>query len=269
MFSLTIARGAPVLHAPQPLEGKLLWLPAALLCLLAIPFDWVGVFAPAIWLALAAIENARGWKKAAAFVLAALLMLAVNSGLVPGNDPINLLPAYSDSAGNQIFVSFRPAKAAIAMTLITFMLVRPQPLKRADLPATAVAIAVPFIAGLLLLGPSLKFNATIATAALINLLVVCIAEEGFFRWVLQRGLTQWMHQWGRWQVGRWLPVLLVALLFTTLHTGWAASPVLLALVGVAGLGYALLWQIRKSFWACVLTHWGVNLLHMTLLHYPS
>ena len=269
MFSLTISRGAPVLHAAQPLDGKFLWLPAALLCLLAIPFGWVGVFAPAIWLALAAIENARGWKKATAFVLAALLMLAVNSGLIPGNDHITLLPPYSDSDGNLVYVSFRPAKAAIAMTLVTFMLVRPQPLKRADLPPVAVAIGIPVLAGLLLVGPSLKFNATIASAALVNLLVVCIAEEGFFRWVLQRGLAQWMHPWRVWQAGKWLPVLLVALLFTTLHTGWAASPVLLALVGVAGLGYALLWQMRGSFWACVLAHWGVNLLHMTLLRYPG
>ncbi|WP_295802723.1 CPBP family intramembrane glutamic endopeptidase [uncultured Microbulbifer sp.] len=267
MFTLSIFRGAPVLHAAQPFEGKHLWLPPALLCLLAIPFGWVGVFAPAIWLALAAIENARGWKKAAAFFIAAALMLTVNSGLVPGNEHITLLPPYSDAAGNLIYVSFRPAKAAIAITLVAFMLVRPQPLKRADLPVMAIAIAVPISAGLFLLGPSPKLDATIAVAALVNLLVVCIAEEGFFRWVLQRGLTQGLQKLGRqW---KWLATLLVALLFTTLHTGWAASPVLLGLVGVAGLGYALVWQLRESFWACVLTHWGVNLLHMTLLQYPG
>lgn len=262
MFTINIAQGAPVIQAAQPFEGKHLWLPAGLLCTLAIPFGWIGVFAPAIWLALAAIENAAGWKKAAAFVLAALLMLTVNSGVIPGNEHIALLPPYSDEAGNLIFVSFRPAKAVIALTLVAFMLLRPQPFKRSDIPVVLAAIAVPVIAGMFLLGPSPKFSGAIAVAALINLLVVCIAEEGFFRWVLQRGLGQLL---GR---RKWLATLGVALLFTTLHTGWAGSPVLLALVGLAGLGYALVWQLRESFWACVMTHWGVNLLHMTLLHYP-
>lgn len=266
MFTLSISRGAPVIHAAQPFEGKHLWLPAALLCLLALPFGWIGVFAPAIWLALTAIENSSGWKRAAAFILAALLMLTVNSGLIPGNEHISLLPPYSDTDGNQVYVSFRPAKAAIALTVVVFMLLRPQPLKRADVPVMTVAILLPVGAGMALLGPSLKFNATIAVAALVNLLVVCIAEEGFFRWVLQRGLTQWLQNRGHW---KWLAPLLVTLLFTTLHTGWAASPLLLVLVGIAGLAYALVWQLRESFWACVLTHWGVNLMHMTLLHYPA
>lgn len=263
MFSLNVHQGAPVIHAAEPFNSKTQWLPAAFLCLLAIPFGWVGVFAPAIWLGLVAIENTRHWKKAASFLITGVLMLVVTTGVIPGNEHVALLAPYSDSDGNLIYASFRPAKAVIALTVVIFMLLRPQPLKRADLPVMAAAVAVPVVLGGLLLGVSPKLTATIAIAALINLLVVCIAEEGFFRWVLQRGLGEWFA--GKW---RWFPPVLVAALFTTLHTGWAASPALLSLVGVAGLGYALVWQLRGSFWACVLTHWGVNLLHMTLLRYP-
>ncbi|WP_226703271.1 CPBP family intramembrane glutamic endopeptidase [Microbulbifer elongatus] len=263
MFSLHVQQGAPVIRAIEPFTGKTQWLPAALLCLLVFPFGWVGVFAPAIWLGLVAIESTQGWKKASSFLISGLLMLAVNSGVIPGNEHITVLPPYSDDSGNLIYASFRPAKAVIALTLVIFMLLRPQPLKRADLPVIAAAIAVPVVLGAFLLGVFPKLTAAIAIAALINLLVVCIAEEGFFRWIMQRGLGEWLT--GKW---RWLPTFLVAILFTTLHTGWAASPKLLALVGVAGLGYALVWQLRGSFWACVFTHWGVNLLHMTLLRYP-
>ncbi|MFV8782846.1 CPBP family intramembrane glutamic endopeptidase [Microbulbifer sp. SA54] len=261
MFTLNIAQGEPVIRATETFEGKMVWLPAALLCTLAFPFGWIGVFPPAIWLSLVAIENAQGWKRAAAFVLAAVLMLVVNSGQIPGNAHIALLPPYSDPEGNLIYASLRPAKAVIALALVVFMLLRPQPLKRADLPVMAGVIALPIVAGALLLGTDFKFTATIAVAALINLLVVCIAEEGFFRWVLQRGLGQLVGK------RKWLATGIVAALFTTLHTAWAASPLMLGLVGLAALGYALLWQLRESFWACVLAHWGVNLLHMTMLPY--
>ena len=246
------------------MNSQKIWLVAALLCSLAIPFGWIGIFAPVIWLSLSAIENTEGWKRAVSFTMAALLMLTVNSGVIPGNDHVTVLPPYSDTDGNLIYASFRPAKAMIALVMVLFMLIRPQPLKRGDFPVMAVAVAVPVVFGVFFLGVSPKLTATIAIAALINLLVVCIAEEGFFRWVLQRGLGEWLT--GK---CRWLPPILVALLFTTLHTGWAASPVLLALVGVAGFGYALVWHLRGSFWACVFTHWGVNLLHMTLLKYPG
>lgn len=263
MFSVSIEHGAPVIRGANPFNSKSIWLPAAALCVLAIPLGWIGVFAPAIWLALVAIENTCGWKKGVSFAIAALLMLVVNSGVIPGNDHVALLAPYSDQVGNQIYASFRPAKAVIALTVVLFMLVRPQPLKRTDLPVMGMAIVIPFIAGAFLLGVSVKFTATIALAVLINLVVVCIAEEGFFRWVLQRGLETGLPKW------KWIVTIAVAVLFTTLHTGWAASPVLLALVGIAGLGYALVWTLRGSFWACVLTHWGVNLLHMTLLPYPQ
>ncbi|WP_078084151.1 CPBP family intramembrane glutamic endopeptidase [Microbulbifer mangrovi] len=263
MFSLNVYRGAPVIGAAEPFDNKSQWLPAAFLCLLAIPLGWIGVFAPVIWLGLVAIENTRGWKKALAFIITALLMLLVNSGKIPGNAHVALLEPYTDSNGNQIYASFRPAKAMIALTLVLFMILRPQSLKRTDFAAVAIAIAVPIIAGLFLLPIYPKLNATIAIAALINLLVVCIAEEGFFRWILQRGLGLWLKKLP------WLATVIVTLLFVTAHTAWAASPLILALVGLAGLGYALVWQLRGSFWACVLTHWGVNLLHMTLLKYPG
>ncbi|MBY6190776.1 CPBP family intramembrane glutamic endopeptidase [Microbulbifer agarilyticus] len=263
MFSLSVRRGAPEIAAREPFDGKSLWLPAAFLCFLIIPFGWIGVFAPAIWLGLVAMESAHGWKKATSFFITGLLMLLVNSGLIPGNEHILLMEPYRDASANLIYPSFRPAKAVIALTIVLFMLVRPQPLKRKDLPWIAVVVAAPIALGGMVLDFHPKLTATIALAALLNFVVVCIAEEGFFRWVLQRGLGLWLKRWP------WIATALVTLLFVSLHTGWAASPTMLALVGVAGFGYALLWQLRGSFWACVLAHWGVNLLHMTLLAYPG
>ncbi|MGL6162248.1 lysostaphin resistance A-like protein [Microbulbifer sp.] len=237
-------------------------LPAALLLLCAIPFGPIGAAAPFIWLSLCAIEAHSGWKRALGYLIAALLMLVAALGILPGGARIELPPSYSDAAGNTIYTSFNPGKAVIAIAVVAFMVRQRCWLKRSDFPYIATASVLPFLCGWAVIGLSPKFDIAVAVAALINLLVVCISEEGFFRWVLQRGTEE---LFGRW---RWIVVLLVTAIFTFLHTGWAASPVALSLVAFAGFCYAMLWYLRRNFWACVLAHWGVNTLHLFLLPYP-
>lgn len=237
-------------------------LPAALLLLCAIPFGTTGVAAPLIWLALCAIETQNGWKRTLGYLFTALLMLTTALGLLSGGERIELLPPYSDAAGNTIYASFNPGKAVTAIAMVAFMVRQRCWLKRSDIPYIGAAIALPFLCGLVAIGLSPKFGPAIAVAAVINLLVVCIAEEGFFRWILQRGTEELLGRW------RWVAALLVTAVFTLLHTGWAVSPLALALVTVAGLCYSLLWYLRRNFWACVLAHWGVNVLHLFLLPYP-
>lgn len=237
-------------------------LPAALLLLCAIPFGPTGAAAPLIWLSLCAIEAHSGWKRALGYLISALLMLVVALGILPGGARIELLPPYSDAAGNTIYASFNPGKVVIAIAVVAFMVRQRCWLKRADLPYILAAMALPFLCGLAAIGLSPKFGVAIVVAALVNLLVVCISEEGFFRWVLQRGAEERLGRW------RWIAVLLVTAIFTLLHTGWAASPSALTLVAVAGFCYSMLWYLRGNFWACVLAHWGVNALHLFLLPYP-
>ncbi|WP_323846075.1 CPBP family intramembrane glutamic endopeptidase [Microbulbifer magnicolonia] len=239
-----------------------IWAAPLLLALCAVPFGWVGLAAPLIWIALYAIECSRGWKRALAYLVAGLLMLAAALGLAPGSERIELLPAYVDDTGNTIYASFNEGKAVIAIALVAFMLRLRQSIGAADLPYILAAAAIPLASAAALLGLSPKFALAIVVAALINLLVVCISEEGFFRWIMQRGLEEALGRF------RWLAVLLVTAMFTFLHTGWAVSAQALALVTVAGLCYSLLWYLRQNFWGCVLAHWSVNLLHMLTLPYP-
>lgn len=243
-------------------DGNLPWLICAGLALCALPFGLLGLLAPLIWLALVAIERSSSWFRLLAYLAAGLLMLVAALGIVPGSERIALLPDYSDAAGNLITIGFNPGKAVIAIALLPLLL---QPRfwpARSDLPFIVVAIGLPIACGLLYRGPSLKFSGAIAVAIALNLLVVCISEEGFFRWVLQRGTEEALGRW------RWLAVLGVTVIFTFLHTGWAASPAVLALVALAGLGYAKLWYLRQNLWLCILAHGGVNALHLILLPYP-
>ncbi|SHF34620.1 hypothetical protein SAMN04487965_1993 [Microbulbifer donghaiensis] len=261
--------GSESLHRDGPhraLQGRNagLWAAPLLLTLCAIPFGWTGLAAPLIWLSLYVIETTHGWQRGLGYLAAAVLMLTTAMGLLPGGTRIELMPPYTDAAGNSIYANFNTGKAVIAIALVAFMLRLRQSIRVADLPYILAAVTVPIVCGLLVFGISGKFTLTIVVAAVINLLIVCVSEEGFFRWILQRGAETALQRW-RW---RWLAVPLVTAVFTFLHTGWAASAPALALVTVAGLCYALLWHLRQNFWACVLAHWGVNLLHLFALPYP-
>ncbi|WP_237059892.1 CPBP family intramembrane glutamic endopeptidase [Microbulbifer sediminum] len=244
-----------------PPRVRAFFIPAALtLCIL--PFGWVGVAAPLAWLALNGIERSTGWSRALLFVAAAAIMLLAALGTIPSAPRIELLPPYSDSAGNSIGNAFNPGKAAIAVAVMVFMAGRKQRPLRQDLPLLLLLVLLPIVVAIPFSGFSPKLSATILLAMLVNLAVVCISEEAFFRWVLQRGAEELLGQW------RWLAVPPVVAIFTLLHTGWAASPPVLALVALAGFAYATLWYLRRKFWLCVLAHWGVNSLHMLLLTYP-
>lgn len=239
-----------------------LWAAPLLLTLCVVPFGWTGLAAPLIWISLYVIETTHGWQRGLGYLAAAILMLTAAMGLLPGAARIELMPSYMDGAGNNIYASFNAGKAVIAIALVAFMLRLRQSIRAADLSYIAVAVAIPIVCGLLAFGVSPKFALSIVAAAVINLLVVCVSEEGFFRWILQRGTEKALGRW------RWLAVPAVTVLFTFLHTGWAASGAALMLVTIAGLCYALLWHLRQNFWVCVLAHWAVNLLHMFALPYP-
>ncbi|AWF79385.1 hypothetical protein BTJ40_00260 [Microbulbifer sp. A4B17] len=238
------------------------WAAPLLLSLCVIPFGWSGLIAPLIWIFLRLIESTGGWLRALSFLSVTLLMLVSGLNMLPGSERIQVLPAYSDSSGNLIYASINSGKAVIAIALLAFMLRMKQTFRLTDLPFLLLAILTPVVFGLFLYTPSLKLSGTIAIAAIINLLIVCISEEGFFRWILQRGTEQLLGQW------RWLSIPIVATVFVLVHGGWSTDLSAVILLVVASICYALLWSLRQNFWICVMAHWGVNLLHMLLLPYP-
>lgn len=261
---IPLEQGAGAENAPSGQFREVSQLAGAVLLLsvCAVPFGWVGLAAPLVLLSLSLIEITSGWRRGLAFLGAAAVMLVAALGLVPGSERIELWPAYTDASGNLISAGFNPGKAAIAAGVLAFMLRRGNWLRGSDLRYVLLAIAVPSLCGLALFGVSPKLAPVIVAAVSINILVVAISEEAFFRWILQRGGEELLPG------ARWVVALLVTVLFTFLHTGWAASTPALVVVAVAGLAYACLWMRTRSFWACVLAHGGINSVHMLLLPYP-
>jgi len=92
-----------------------------------------------------------------------------------------------------------------------------------------------------------------------NLLVTCVAEELFFRGLLQRYLvTQWREKrWG-WPVA----LCLVSLLFGLVHLGGGWQFALLATV--AGAFYGAVYHMSGRIEMAILLHFFINLLYVML-----
>ncbi|MBI3383596.1 MAG: CPBP family intramembrane metalloprotease [Aquabacterium sp.] len=98
----------------------------------------------------------------------------------------------------------------------------------------------------------------------VNLLFTCVAEEAFFRGLLQARLTQAL---GASPLACWLPALVSAGLFGAVHLGggWPLA----VLAGVAGLGYAVAYARTRRIESAILTHVAVNATHFLLFTYPA
>ena len=90
----------------------------------------------------------------------------------------------------------------------------------------------------------------------VNLLFTCVAEEAFFRGLLQHRLP------GR----RPLAVVTSALLFGLVHL--PAGPAYAALATVLGLGCALVFERTRRIESAIAVHFAVNAVHFTGFTYP-
>lgn len=112
--------------------------------------------------------------------------------------------------------------------------------------------------------PDIKVPAFTATFLAVNLLFTCVAEEAFFRGLIQQQLSGALAL--RPNLA-WLPVVASTLLFTLAHAG---GPVpYLACVAVAGLAYGLVQARTGRLEAATLTHFAVNAAHFLLFTYPA
>ncbi len=100
---------------------------------------------------------------------------------------------------------------------------------------------------------------------LLNLFVTCLAEEAFFRGLLQTALMKRLsvHGWG----GRLSAIALPAALFGLAHLG--GGPQMAALATLVGLGSGWVFARTRCIEAAVLTHFTVNAVHLLAFTYPA
>ena len=108
----------------------------------------------------------------------------------------------------------------------------------------------------------IKFGELTLAFIFFNLMVTCIAEEGFFRLIIQEYL--WEKLPTKYAGG--IATLLSATIFTLahFHVGEGAAERMF-LIFLAGLLYAGVYWRSRQYISAVLTHFMLNLIHLSLL----
>lgn len=97
-----------------------------------------------------------------------------------------------------------------------------------------------------------------------NLLLVCMAEEGFFRGFIQKNLAVLFRD-SAW--GNLTAVSIASLLFGFAHYAGGISYSIWGTV--AGLGYGWLYQQTNRIESSIVAHFSLNVIHFLLFTYPA
>lgn len=109
-----------------------------------------------------------------------------------------------------------------------------------------------------------KFETVFFTWAITNLLVTCLAEEAFFRLLIQEQVLKWCSRLAH---KEWIAIIIAGSLFGLAHLGGGATYAILATV--AGVCYAYIYHRYRSISVAVAVHFLVNATHFLLFTYPA
>lgn len=97
-----------------------------------------------------------------------------------------------------------------------------------------------------------------------NLLLVCTAEEAFFRGFIQKKLSALMKKT---KYGDYFAIGLTSVLFGFAHYAGGIKYVILA--AAAGVGYGWVYFTTKRIEGSILTHFSLNCVHFLFFTYPA
>lgn len=236
---------------------------------------WLALlFLAAGWLARATRPaSARPFPRRIPALIPGLLLsglgVALAFGLAPGFSPLVLWePEVLKPDSAPFGLRLRIEKVLLGVAVLAWFVtpIAARGMGQALLRALPVALATLVVVGLLALAldyvrfaPVLPPLSVVLAWAAVNLLIVCVIEEGFFRGVVQARLAQ------RWPAPAAIGV--AALLFGLAHIAGGWSYVLLA--ALAGAGYGLAYHVAgRRLEAAVLAHFLLNAGHFALFTYP-
>lgn len=233
---------------------------------------WLGA------LAVAALLFARATPSSLAHTLAGLALLLLTAGLM-----LHRLPGFANPlviAGRQftadalpyrLYLNFDKASAG----LLLFALLHPRLARWSEVRAAArgaAPVIAATVAGLLTLSLLLgyvrfapKFPPETWLFLWANLCLTCVAEDAFFRGLIQRELQR---RCATLPQGPHLALGVAAVVFGLAHA--AGGPLYVLLSTLAGIGYGLAYRRSGDrLEASIVTHFTVNALHFLLFTYPA
>ncbi len=97
-----------------------------------------------------------------------------------------------------------------------------------------------------------------------NLIFVCVTEETVFRRYLLNKLTS---VFSIFKIGKYFALFLSSLFFGIIH--FRGGPAYVIFSMIAGLFYGIAYQKTQRIEAAILTHFGLNLIHILFFSYPA
>ncbi|MEE9102103.1 MULTISPECIES: CPBP family intramembrane glutamic endopeptidase [Pseudomonas] len=195
-----------------------------------------------------------------------VISVALAAHLLPGTTSWTLWPVRQLSPDAPVYaLRLSWDKALVGITLLAWWLRRtsdPEQKPSPDFAAIAIVttlFAVPLVAvagGLVVWNP--KWPPGFWLWMLVNVCVISLTEEAFFRGLLQSELVR--------RFGALFGVAAASILFGLVH--WPINPLFAVVAGIAGLGYGLAFHFSGRLLVAVLLHAAVNSLHLLLFSYP-
>lgn len=228
------------------------------------------LFAGAAWLT----AHARAAPlRAVALTVTILLALALAMHKLPGFTNPLLIDRVQLSANALPFTQYANFdKGAVGLILLAWLCQRVSSwselgkVLRQTLPVLVLTVAATlgFALAAGVVDIDVKLPQQTLSFIVVNLLFTVIAEEAFFRGLLQARLAAALQRF-RW--GPWLAVAVSALLFGAAHLGGGLRYGILA--GIAGIGYAWAYHRTQRIEAAILVHIALNAVHFIGFTYPA
>ncbi len=217
----------------------------------------------------------QGWRSTTLTVLTAVAALVMSLHKLPGFHNPAVFVGFKltlDATPFTLYFNFDKGAAGLVILAslgpkLTRIRAWPALLPTTLMAATitsAVAIGAAVAVGFTRFEP--KAPGTTLVFLLTNLLFTCVAEEAFFRGLIQARLTRLAEMSKR----PWLkPVAigLSAILFGLVHVSGGGPTMVFATL--AGLGYAMVYERTSAIEAPILVHFALNTIHFLLFTYPS
>ena len=236
-------------------------------------------FLAVLWIALLGVAArlatqpvSMRWQRAIGVTTACVLALLMALHLLPGfHNPLLIANArFSvDAAPYTQYANFD--KAVGGLLLLAFLCRRTrtlaesrQLLRNAAIPILmTTTIVIGMAIALRYVAPDFKLPAYTPVFLITNLLFSCVAEEAFFRGVIQERLATALDV-GR--IGGGVVILISGLLFGLAH--YAGGMTYVAISSVLGCGCAYCYAITRRVEAPILTHFALNAVHFIGFTYP-
>ena len=237
--------------------------------------EWAGLAVLALFAGscLAAVRTDLSRpRRTLAWGVVVILAVALAMHQIPGIHNVLVLDGVSVSALSADYTLYWNYDKGFAGVLLYSVCVQPQDStrwSRAIVATGTVALLTLIVVGVATTAIGFitwdpKWPAILGVWVPANLLLTCVAEETFFRGLLQRHLLGFLR--GRVQAPALAALLIGAVAFGVAHFAGGTPYVLLATL--AGIGYGAAYQLTGRVEAGILVHFLLNLSHLLLFSYP-